>query len=52
MQTDNYNGAIKICDKKSYTLKLDFDGYYNNAVNKQVVFLDTSVTGFSLTQAV
>ncbi|EMB29789.1 hypothetical protein HMPREF9727_01156 [Treponema denticola MYR-T] len=48
----NYSGAIKICDKKAYTLKLDFDGYYNDAVNKQVVFLDTSVTGFSLAQAV
>lgn len=50
--SNDYNSAIKICDKESYTLKLDFDGYYNNAVNKQVVFLDTSVTGFSLTQAV
>ena len=48
----NYSGAIKICDKKAYTLKLDFDGYYNDAVNKQVVFLDDSVTGFSLAQAV
>lgn len=50
--TNDYTGAIKICDKKSYTLKLDFDGYYNDAVNKQVVFLDDSVTGFSLAQAV
>ncbi|QTQ10885.1 hypothetical protein HRI96_00955 [Treponema parvum] len=56
MHTDHFNGAIKICDKKSYTLKLDFkndsNNYYNSAENQQVVFLDNSVTGFSLTQAV
>ena len=55
--TDNdYSGAIKICDKKSYTLKLDFkndsNNYYSYAENRQVVFLDTSLTGFSLAQAV
>jgi len=53
MHTDHFNGAIKICDKKSYTLKLDFkndsNNYYNSAENQQVVFLDNSVTGFSLT---
>ena len=48
----NYSGAIKICDKKSYTLTLDFAGYYNTAKDEQVVFLDNSVTGFSLAQAV
>ena len=52
----NYSGAIKICDKKSYTLKLDFkndsNNYYSFAENQQVVFLDNSVTGFSLAQAV
>ena len=56
MHTDHFNGAIKICDKKSYTLKLDFkndsNNYYNSAENQQVVFLDNSVAGFSLTQAV
>ena len=54
--SSDYNSAIKICDKKSYTLKLDFkndsNNYYNNAEDKQVVFLDNSVTGFSLAQAV
>ncbi|EMB19472.1 hypothetical protein [Treponema denticola] len=53
---NDYTGAIKICDKKSYTLKLDFkndsNNYYSYAENQQVVFLDTSVTGFSLAQAV
>ena len=52
----DYNSAIKICDKKSYTLKLDFkndsNNYYSYAENQQVVFLDTSVTGFTLAQAV
>ncbi|MGI5068675.1 hypothetical protein [Treponema denticola] len=56
MQNDNYNGAIKICDRKSYTLKLDFkndsNNYYSYAENRQAVFLDPSVTGFSLAQAV
>ena len=54
--SSDYNSAIKICDKKSYTLKLDFkndsNNYYNSAVNKQVVFLDASLTGFTLAQAV
>ncbi|WP_456154963.1 hypothetical protein [Treponema denticola] len=54
--SSDYNSAIRICDKKSYTLKLDFkndsNNYYSYAVNKQVVFLDISVTGFSLAQAV
>ena len=53
---NDYTGAIKICDKKSYTLKLDFkndsNNYYSYAENQQVVFLDSSVTGFSLAQAV
>ncbi|EMB24198.1 hypothetical protein HMPREF9733_01647 [Treponema denticola SP33] len=54
--TNDYTGAIKICDKKSYTLKLDFkndsNNYYSYAKDEQVVFLDNSVTGFSLAQAV
>ena len=50
--SSDYNSAIKICDKKSYKLQLDFDGYYDTAKDKQVVFLDTSVTGFTLAQAV
>ena len=48
----DYSSAVKICDKKSYTLKLDFDGYYDKAKNQQVVFLDPSVTGFTLADAV
>ena len=54
--TNDYTGAIKICDKKLYTLKLDFkndsNNYYSYAKDEQVVFLDNSVTGFSLAQAV
>ena len=50
--SSDYNSAIKICDKKSYKLQLDFDGYYDAAKDKQVVFLDTSVTGFTLAQVV
>lgn len=49
---NDYSSAVKICDKKSYTLKLDFDGYYDKAENQQVVFLDPSVTGFTLADAV
>ena len=48
----DYSSAVKICDKKSYTLKLDFDGYYDKAENQQVVFLDNSVTDFTLADAV
>ena len=52
--SDKYNGAIRICDKKSYTLTLDFGSDYNNAKDNQVVFLDPSVTvtGFTLKKAV
>ena len=48
----SYSGAIKICDTKSYSLKLDFGSDYNTAKDQQVVFLDPSVTGFTLAEAV
>lgn len=51
-ENDKYNGAIRICDKKSYTLKLDFGSNYNTAKDQQVVFLDNSVIGFTLADAV
>ena len=49
---NNYSGAIKIFDKKSYKLTLDFGSDYNTAKDQQVVFLDPSVTGFTLVAAV
>ena len=48
----NYSGAIKIFDKKSYRLTLDFGSDYNTAKDQQVVFLDDSVTDFTLADAV
>lgn len=47
-----YSGAIMICDKKAYSLRLDFGSDYNNAKDKQVVFLDSTVSGFTLAEAV
>ncbi|UTC61708.1 hypothetical protein E4O05_09145 [Treponema sp. OMZ 787] len=50
--TDVYRGAIKICDKKAYNLRLDFGNGYNTAEGEAVVFLDPSVAGYTLAQAV
>lgn len=49
---NDYSGAIKIFDTKSYSLKLDFGSDYNTAEDKQVVFLDNSVIDFTLADAV